>query len=352
MKKLLYPVLFGVLFISCKKAEVTEFKLAFSKIAATDTLLKDDSISIRGLAIDGSKAWYGANGGKYGWVSLAGETDFNGVAAHDTLLPEFRAIAQTKSHVFILNVASPALLFKISKDGKFTKTVYTESGEKVFYDCMKFYNDMEGIAMGDPQNGCLSIITTKDGGETWQKRDCTGLPPVAEGEAAFAASNTNIIIRGDKTWIVSGGKKSRVFYSEDKGKTWEVFDTSIIQGGEMTGIFSADFYDETIGFAGGGNYEKPELNTGNKILTTDGGKTWETVGEGKGPGYISCVQFVPGSNGSGLFTVGRNGVFYSYDRGVNWKKLSDATNLNTLQFADEKTVIAAGQKVIVRFKLE
>lgn len=351
MKKLLYPLLFGVLFISCKKEQPADYKPAFSKIATIDTLLKDDSISIRALTIDGSKAWYGANGGKYGWVSLTGETDFNGVTAHDTLLPEFRAIAQTKNHVFILNVATPALLFKISKDGKFTKTVYTESGENVFYDCMKFYNDMEGIAMGDPQNGCLSIITTNDGGETWQKRGCTGLPPIAEGEAAFAASNTNIIIKGSKTWIVSGGRKSRVFYSEDKGKTWEVFNTPITQGGEMTGIFSADFYDETVGFAGGGNYEKPEQNKGNKILTTDGGKMWKTVGEGKGPGYISCVQFVPGSKGNGLVTVGRDGVFYSYDRGANWKKLHNATNLNALQFFDNKTVIAAGQKVMVRFKL-
>jgi hypothetical protein len=36
------------------------------------------------------------------------------------------------------------------------------------------------------------------------------LPRTANGEAAFAASNTNIVIKGNNTWIVSGGMKARV----------------------------------------------------------------------------------------------------------------------------------------------
>ena len=351
MKKMCLLAISSLFILSCKQEEKKYFKPSFS-LVETDTLLTDSVISIRGLSIDGDKAWYSANKGKYGWVSLSGGSNFNGIAAYDTIFPEFRAIAQTEENIFILSVATPALLYKISKDGRQVKQVYTESGEKVFYDCMKFYNDKEGIAMGDPQNGCLSILTTKDSGNTWQKSDCSGLPQVVEGEAAFAASNTNIIIKGGKTWIVSGGKKSRVFYSEDKGKSWEVFDTPIVQGGEMTGMFSADFYDEKTGFAGGGNYEERDNNKGNKILTTDGGKTWKLVGEGIGPGYISCAQFIPGSNGNELVTVGLNGIFYSYDQGETWKKIADATNLNTFLFANAHTIIAAGQKNIVRFKLK
>jgi formylmethanofuran dehydrogenase subunit C len=34
------------------------------------------------------------------------------------------------------------------------------------------------------------------------------LPRTANGEAAFAASNTNIVIKGNNTWIVSGGMKA------------------------------------------------------------------------------------------------------------------------------------------------
>lgn len=348
MKKMLFLII-GVSFLSCKKEEKIDFKSSFNDVEI-DTLLNEE-ISIRALSIDGDKAWYAGSNGKYGWVSLNEGKDFSGVAAQDSILPEFRAIAQTDTDMFIINAGTPALLYKISKDGKSSKLVYTETGEKVFYDSMQFRNNKEGIAIGDPTDGCLSVITTADGGETWRKMPCTQLPAAVEGEAAFAASNTNLVAKGDKTWIVSGGMKSRVFYSEDKGRSWKTYDTPIVQGTEMAGIFSVDFYDDKIGFAVGGDYEKPTMNKANKILTLDGGKTWEPAGENKGFGYASCVQFIPNSNGNELVTVGPSGVYYSYDRGENWKKLSDDVSLHTIRFKDKKTAIAAGQNKIVRLQL-
>ena len=351
MKNRLLIALFAtVIFVSCKKEAPRDYKASFTT-ASADTLLQDE-ISIRALAIDGDKAWYAGSMGKYGWVSLSGGKDFSGVIARDTLFPEFRSLAQTKDGVFILSVGTPALLYKVSKDGKRNDLMYTESGEKVFYDCLKFYNDKECIAMGDAMDGALSVLATKDGGATWVKQPAQNMPKAAEGENAFAASNTNIVIKGDKVWIASGGKKSRIYYSEDKGKKWEVFDTPIVQGKEMTGIFGADFYDDQIGFAVGGDYEHPEQNFGNKILTEDGGETWKLVGEKTGFGYASGVQFVPGSNGNELVTVGQTGVWYSFDRGATWKKILDDKNLNTLVFKDAKTFIAAGQKEIIRVTLK
>ncbi len=350
MKKSLFVVLFATALFSCKKEEKKDYKPSFTAVEA-DTLLNEE-ISIRAITIDGDKAWYAGSMGKYGWVSLSGGKNLSGIISRDTLFPEFRAIAQTKTDIFVLNVGTPAMLYKISKDGKTSKEVYSESGEKVFYDSMQFYNDKEGMAMGDPTDGCLSVITTSDGGETWKKIPCANLPKVTEGEAAFAASNTNLIIKGSNTWIVSGGKKSQVFYSADKGKSWEVYDTPIVQGSEMTGMFSADFYDENTGFAVGGNYEKLDGNTDNKMITEDGGKTWQKIADGIGFGYASCVQFVPGSDGNELMTAGPSGIFYSYDRGVTWKKILDEKNYHTLRFVDNKTLIIAGQKKIVRLRLK
>lgn len=348
MKKSLCLILLAAV-LSCKndkEIKTKDFKPSFTTVEK-DTLLNED-ISIRAITIDGNKAWYAGSKGKYGWVSLNGGKNFSGVAVQDTIIPEFRAIAQTSTDVFIVNVGSPALLYKISKDGKRSKLVYTETNEKVFYDSMKFRNDKEGIAIGDPTEDCISIITTNDGGETWTKMPCGKLPKIVTGEAAFAASNTNLIVRGDKTWIVSGGKKSRVFYSADKGNNWEVFNTPIVQGSEMTGMFSADFYDDTIGFAVGGDYEKLDKNSGNKIVTTDGGKTWSLIGENTGFGYASCVQFVPGGNGDELITVGPSGVYYSYNRGKDWKKVLDDKTFHTINFINNKTAIAAGQNIIIK----
>jgi hypothetical protein len=86
-------------------------------------------------------------------------------------------------------------------------------------------NDKEGIAIGDPIENCFCVIITRDGGNSWTKITCENLPNMDDGEAAFAASNTNIIIKGNNTWLVSGGKKTRVFYSSDKGLTWKVYET-------------------------------------------------------------------------------------------------------------------------------
>ncbi|WP_411377700.1 hypothetical protein [Flavobacterium psychrophilum] len=64
---------------------------------------------------------------------------------------EFRSIAQTSKYIFILSVANPALLYRISKNDYKVTLVYQENHEKVFYDSMQFFNDNEGIAIGDPR---------------------------------------------------------------------------------------------------------------------------------------------------------------------------------------------------------
>jgi photosystem II stability/assembly factor-like uncharacterized protein len=259
--------------------------------------------------------------------------------------PNFRALACTSTSVFSISIGNPALLYK---DGVL---VYKESNEKVFYDAINFWNDKEGIAIGDPIDGCLSIIITRDGGATWEKQSCEIAPKVANGEAAFAASDTNIAIIGNNTWVATGGAKSRVLFSSNKGKSWAVYEPPIIQGTSTTGIYSIDFYDQHIGFAIGGDYTKPAANIQNKIKTTDGGKTWTLVANGQSPGYRSCVQFVPNTNGKSLVAVGFRGIDYSNDFGSSWMHLSDE-GFYTLRFLDHNTAFAAGNGRVVKLHFD
>ncbi len=347
MKKASILLLLSIVLISCKPTQTS--KTTFFTSVKIDTLLID-KISIRPITISLDKVWYAADKNRVGFLSLVDANKMERKINKDSLKLEFRSIAQTTNSIFVLNVGNPALLYKFSKNLVQKKLVYEEQNEKVFYDSMQFWDDNEGIAVGDPIENCLSIIITRDGGETWTKIPCENLPKVVEGEAAFAASNTNIIIKKNNTWIVSGGKKSRVFYSPDEGISWSVYDTPIIQGEAMTGIFTADFYNEKIGFIAGGNYEKPNQNFQNKALTTDGGKTWKLVGENQGFGYASCVQFVPNSNGEQLVSVGANGLFYSKNKGTTWKQLSSDSSLYTIRFVDNVTAIAAGKDKIIRVR--
>ncbi|WP_306350957.1 WD40/YVTN/BNR-like repeat-containing protein [Flavobacterium sp. '19STA2R22 D10 B1'] len=351
-----HPLYLAILFVglfSCKNESKTEdlnTEIVYNQISV-DTLYQD-TISIRAIAIDSNRVWYAGNHGQYGYRDFKKEKNFKGIVAKDSLALEFRAIAQTKTDVFILTVGNPALLYKISKDGTENRLVYQEHDEKVFYDSMQFWNNKEGIAMGDPMNGCLSIIVTTDGGETWVKKSCEGLPKIEEGEGAFAASNTNLIIRGDKTWMVTGGKKSRIFVSTDKAKTWKAYQTPITEGKTMTGIFSADFYDQNQGIIVGGDYEKQQDNFSNKAITTNGGKSWELIADKSAFGYTSCVQYVPNTNGKGIVTVGASGLYYSADGGTSWKQLSTDKELYTIRFQNETTAIAAGKNKIIRINFK
>lgn len=338
-------LLLSILIISCKTNHVVQ-KSFFTNVKI-DTILQD-KISIRPITVSSDKVWYAADKNRVGVLNFVNGFKMERKINKDSLKIEFRSCAQTLNSIFILNVGNPALLYKFSKDLNQKKLVYEEKNEKVFYDSMQFWNDQEGIAIGDPIENCFCIIITRDGGDTWTKIPCEKLPKIEEEEAFFAASNTNIIIKGNATWLVSGGKKSRVFYSSDKGITWKVYQTPIVQGESMTGIFTADFYNEKIGFIAGGNYEKPTQNYQNKALTTDGGKTWKLVAEKSGFGYASCVQFVPNSNGEQLVSVGTSGLYYSKDKGTTWIQLSSDTSFYTIRFIDNQTAIAAGKNKIVK----
>lgn len=291
-------------------------------IASIDTFAF--ASSIRALeVVDDSTIWWAGSAGKYGYSLDGGQTWMLDSIKRDTLVPHFRSIAVTSEAVFLLSIASPALLFRSTDQGAQWDLVYQEDHEAAFYDAMAFWNDQEGIAMGDPTDGCLSVIRTKDSGLNWEKLSCEQLPPAEEGEAAFAASNSNIALAGTEAWIVSGGKRARVFHSPDRGDSWSVADSPIAEGDQMTGIFSVDFYDAERGIIFGGDWNKKEINSKNKALSMDGGQSWMLLVDGAGPGYQSCVKFLPDSDAQAILTCGIPGIHFSGDQGQNWQKLSD-----------------------------
>ncbi len=343
---LLFP--FFLFLFSCNNIQKTiEKELALSKITTTPI-----NSSIRALeVIDDNNIWFAGSKGKFGFSKDAGMTWTVDSIQTDTIIPHFRAIAHTEEAIFLLSIESPALLYKTEDEGKNWEIVYREEHPAAFYDAMVFWDNKEGIAMGDPTEGCLSVIVTRDGGNSWTKIPCDLLPPAAEGEAAFAASNSNIAVYGQHAWIASGGKKSRIFHTADRGKTWEVFDTPLIQGGQMTGAFTLDFKDENNGIIFGGDWEKKEINIKNKAITNDGGKTWQLVDGGDTPGYRSCVRYFPDSKNNAIMAVGIPGVSYSPDGGLHWKSFSDES-FYTVRFGSKKNVaFVAGSEKIGRIEL-
>lgn len=337
MKTLVISVCLVFLLVSCKN-EIPKANREFSKVEI-NTILEDSTLSIRAIEIlDTESIAFAANNNTYGLYNVTSDAWLISKIEQDSLDIQFRAIANNSEDFFMISVGNPALLYKTSDNGTMA-LVYREDHDKVFYDSMKFWNRQEGIAIGDTTDDCLSILITRDGGNTWEKLPCETLPQGKENEGAFAASNTNIDIVGSNTWVATTA--GRVYYSPDKGVSWEVFDTPIVKEKEAEGIYSIDFYDAIHGFAIGGDYTKPADSSANKIRTTDGGKSWELVAKNQSPGYRSCVQYVPNGGGEEIMAIGFKGIDYSNDSGNTWKHLTDE-GFYTIRFLNDSVAYAAG----------
>ena len=206
MKRISILIFTFLLIASCSKEyiprnvetiEIQEFKMNLTSIRA-----------IKG--IDSETVHYVGSKGDFGFTSDGGKSwSTKYITYQDSILPNFRSFAKNGDAFFALSIANPALLYKFSQ----TKIalVYSESHEKVFYDALQFFDDgIHGIAVGDPTDTCASILITADSGETWNKIPCEKLPKIIEGEAFFAASNTNIKTIGSTVWIASGGSAARM----------------------------------------------------------------------------------------------------------------------------------------------
>jgi photosystem II stability/assembly factor-like uncharacterized protein len=348
MKRISVIIFAFLIFVSCKgNYQLREIN------TITVKEFKIDSVSIRAIkAINKHKVVYAGSNGNVGFFSddekkhsLPIEIKYQ-----DSIRPNFRSIAFNGKDYFALSIANPALLYRISK-GKATLK-YTESHKKVFYDAIQFFDDnLHGIAVGDPTDNCASILLTEDSGETWHKIPCSKLPKFEEGEAFFAASNTNIKTIGNTVWIASGGKKARILKSDDFGTTWQTYNTPIIKGKGPQGIYSIDFVDKNNGIAIGGDYSKPLENKANKAITKDGGRTWSLIADNQNPNYKSCIQYVPDTGGKEVFAVGKTGISFSNNGGLSWTQVSK-DSYYAIQFVDRNNAWLSGNNKLGKLVLK
>ena len=344
MKPITLFFLLIITFISCKQNYVPR-----ATIAVNIETFNMDSTSIRALEIiNDSTIIYAGSVGDLGIISNYGNLKSVKKIVTDTIVPHFRSLAYTKEALYALSVGNPALLYQYKNNT--IELVYKEENEKVFYDSMKFFDELNGIAIGDPTDSCLSVLITRNGGKSWGKVLCENLPIIHEGEAAFAASNTNIAIVGESAWVATGGTSARVFYTPDMGLTWKVFKTPVIQGKSTTGIYTIAFANKYDGIICGGDYTDKFGNYANKAITKDGGRTWKLVSENTEPHYVSCVQYVPETEGKEVFAVSTNGIFFSNDSGENWKKVND-NGFYTIRIVNKNTAWLAGEHKIAKMTI-
>ncbi|WP_433628849.1 WD40/YVTN/BNR-like repeat-containing protein [Chryseobacterium cucumeris] len=333
--------IFSIVFLS---VGITAFS---QQVESLETIL-NDKISIRALELYDNKVWYSGTDSKFGFVDLKDYKNQKQIRLSEEKL-QFRTLGQNKTSFYAISIESPAGFFKIDKKDLKSQVIFKDTAKTAFYDALHFVNDKLAYTFSDAdKDHLLKLAVYKDGKWNMFKNNVT----LNDGEAAFAASNTNISSSKKYLWIATGGKASRILRMNLKDDKIEVFNTPIIQGESSQGMYSIDFFEDRFGIAAGGDYTKQDANINNIATTNDAGKTWQIQASGQNAGYTTCVKIKPESKGKEIIAVGDKHISYSSDFGKTWKKISDEKGFFVCQWIDADHVVLAGNNRIAVIKLK
>jgi photosystem II stability/assembly factor-like uncharacterized protein len=315
-------------------ALVTSIVAAFSPASAQWVpQASPTDAELRGLSVvSGQVVWASGARGTVVRTTNGGATwthaDVPGGGALD-----FRAIAATSATVaHALSIGDSSRIYGTADGGRTWSLRFSSTRKGAFFDAIQFWDARHGIAMSDPVDGKFLLVTTSDGGRSWQEIPADRLPPALPGEGAFAASGTCLMVLGSSdVWFATGGASvARLFHSPDRGRTWTVRDTPIRAGVPSAGIFSVAFADRLHGAISGGDYQQPTLRGRNLAVTSDGGATWTLADSASSPaGYRSAVAFIPRTGARWLLTLGLSGTDVSLDGGARWAS-TDSVGYNSV----------------------
>ncbi|WP_436527226.1 WD40/YVTN/BNR-like repeat-containing protein [Actinoplanes sp. HUAS TT8] len=271
----------------------------------------------RGLApVSASVAWVAGSAGTVLRTVDAGRT-WSSVGPADAAELQFRDIeAFDARHAVALTIGSgtDSRIYATADAGRTWTRTFQNEDASAFYDCMTFLDRRHGLALSDPVNGKFRILATRDGGRTWSVLPDTGMPAALDGEFAFAASGTCLTSSSGRAYFATGGgPASRVFSSNDLGRSWRVTETPI-PSGPSAGIYGLAFRDPAHGLAVGGDYTVPDSAPAGAAVTRNG-RTWSASTTPPGE-YRSGVAW----SGRAAITVGPTGSDLSHDGGLTWRR--------------------------------
>jgi cyanophycinase len=305
--------------------------------------------SCRSLSVaSATVAWAGCTAGKVFRTVDAGATwtvdSVRGAARLD-----FRGIKAFDANTAVAVSAGPAeegaaKIYRTTDGGKNWTLTWSDTTKGVFLDGVAFWDANNGFSFSDAVDGRFVILTTGDGGRSWNRVPPANIPPALANEGAFAASNTQLTVQGSSNgWIATGaGPAARVLRTTDRGRTWTVAETGMPASGS-TGFFGIAFADAMNGLAIGGDYRNERGVAAFALRTSDGGVTWKPAGVRRPDGTTSGLVYVPGTSPPIFVAVGQTGVAYTRDFGASWIH-ADTLTAWGVGFANASTGFVAGPR--------
>ena len=192
--------------------------------------------------------------------------------------------------------------------------LYTNSAS--FPNTIHFFDQNNGVAMGDPVDGYFEIYTTTNGGVNWVRVPSNNIPAPLTGETGYVSMHTYY---NNSYWFTTSN--ARIFRSTDHGYTWTCY-----QFPQATGLGSIAFRDELHGLSEcviGSNW--------NYYKTSDGGSNWTYVSSWPSwmYGYFT-IQFIPGTQSIyAINSISYSGnelkamVLFTNNDGMTWHRMDD-----------------------------
>jgi photosystem II stability/assembly factor-like uncharacterized protein len=268
-------------------------------------------------------AWAGCSAGHV-FRTIDGGSTWTADTVRGAARLDFRGIKAFDANTAVVASAGPAeqgqaRIYRTTDGGKNWRLTWSDSTKGVFLDGIAFWDARHGFTFSDPVDGRFVILTTDDGGSSWNRVSPANIPPVLPKEAAFAASNTQLTVQGaSSAWIATGGgAEARVFRSTDRGRSWRVSSTGM-PGGASAGLFGIAFSDAMHGLAVGGDYAIARGPTDFALRTSDGGVTWTSAGAQRPDGVTQGLALIPASSPPAFVAVGAHGTAFTRDFGGTW----------------------------------
>jgi len=200
-----------------------------------------------------------------------------------------------------------------------------------YINVVHFYNNIEGVASGDPELGDFSVFHTTDGGNSWTKILNSQIPDAQIDEYSTAGYVIDNCI-----WFTTSN--GRIYKSSDRGYHWEVYQSI------LNNLEGVSFSDTLNGIALYG-FINLDFNTSPIIITSDGGKTWKKLDITPlgpktgifGASYIPNSSYIMLTTAKNSLLTGDFATWISPDRGETWQQISSGENIYTINFLDAST---------------
>ena len=294
---------------------------------------------LRGLSPTGGKRYW-ASGSK-GWI-IRGEDERQDpmrIVGAEAL--DFRGVhAFSDDHVLAMSAGpgDASQLWRTTDGGRHWAQVAVNRDPNGFWDSIAFVDDRRGFILGDPTEGRFTVLYTADGGKSWARLPPEGVPPAADGEGAFAASNGCVAIgrHGQVAFCTGGAGRARVYFSQGGGGVFVALDTPIPADAPSKGAFAVAFGKRGELWVCGGDYKNPRGQGVNLAWLAPGSIAFQPVAAPAG--YLSGISV----KGETVMATGLAGTIVARD-GRTFERVSEAP-MNSVRLTSKKTGVLCGPK--------